>query len=385
MNKGLNQYYTDQVYSDYLVKELSNPFPLSVADLGFGEGSLLHAAKKRWNHLKLIGVDIDLLNVKKANEGKFIDAIHYDGFNPDLPDTITEKYGNIDLLVSNPPFFFKTVDQRIRTILKKADLWDYISAKSKKIPAELVFLAQNIRLLNNENELGIILPAGLVSGEKWLYVREHLFEEFNVSKVIQLPTNSFKRTDAQTFIVIMSKSQPLRAEIELSHVQFDKTISISRADAICRADYSFYQKNEINLDKIFISPHRFSIYRGNTTHKQLLASAKHFIHTNQLPKEPTVLKLPTYTFGQANVAIPGDILIARVGRRCVGRVAVVEEGTLPISDCVIVVRPVDENARKKIWEKLRSESSKQILESMALGVGAKYLTHTLVKDFLSNV
>ncbi len=385
MNKGLNQYYTNQVYSDHLVKELSSPFPLSVADLGFGEGSLLHAARKRWNHLKLIGVDIDLLNVEKANKSKFIDAIHYDGFNPDLPDTITEKYGNIDLLVSNPPFFFKSIDENIRTILKKSGLWTCISVKSKKVPAELVFLAQNIRLLNKQSELGIILPAGLVSGEKWVSLREYLFGEFNISKVIQLPTNSFKRTDAQTFILIMNKSEPARTEIELSHVLYDKTISISRADAVCRADYSFYNRTEINSDKLYISPQQFSIYRGNTTHKRLLASAKYFIHTNQLPKEPASLRLPNYTFGQSNLATAGDILLARVGRRCIGRVAVVERGTLPISDCVIVIRPTDDHARKKIWEKLRSESSKQILESMSLGVGAKYLTHSLIKDFLSNV
>ena len=385
MNKGLNQYYTNQVYSDHLVKELSSPFPLSVADLGFGEGSLLHAARKRWNHLKLIGVDIDLLNVEKANKSKFIDAIHYDGFNPDLPDTITEKYGNIDLLVSNPPFFFKSIDENIRTILKKSGLWTCISVKSKKVPAELVFLAQNIRLLNKQSELGIILPAGLVSGEKWVSLREYLFGEFNISKVIQLPTNSFKRTDPQTFILIMNKSEPARTEIELSHVLYDKTISISRADAVCRADYSFYNRTEINSDKLYISPQQFSIYRGNTTHKRLLASAKYFIHTNQLPKEPASLRLPNYTFGQSNLATAGDILLARVGRRCIGRVAVVERGTLPISDCVIVIRPTDDHARKKIWEKLRSESSKQILESMSLGVGAKYLTHSLIKDFLSNV
>lgn len=317
MNKGLNQYYTNQVYSDHLVKELSSPFPLSVADLGFGEGSLLHAARKRWNHLKLIGVDIDLLNVEKANKSKFIDAIHYDGFNPDLPDTITEKYGNIDLLVSNPPFFFKSIDENIRTILKKSGLWTCISVKSKKVPAELVFLAQNIRLLNKQSELGIILPAGLVSGEKWVSLREYLFGEFNISKVIQLPTNSFKRTDAQTFILIMNKSEPARTEIELSHVLYDKTISISRADAVCRADYSFYNRTEINSDKLYISPQQFSIYRGNTTHKRLLASAKYFIHTNQLPKEPASLRLPNYTFGQSNLATAGDILLARVGRRCI--------------------------------------------------------------------
>ena len=183
----------------------------------------------------------------------------------------------------------------------------------------------------------------------------------------------------------MNKSEPARTEIELSHVLYDKTISISRADAVCRADYSFYNRTEINSDKLYISPQQFSIYRGNTTHKRLLASAKYFIHTNQLPKEPASLRLPNYTFGQSNLATAGDILLARVGRRCIGRVAVVERGTLPISDCVIVIRPTDDHARKKIWEKLRSESSKQILESMSLGVGAKYLTHSLIKDFLSNV
>jgi len=80
----------------------------------------------------------------------------------------------------------------------------------------------------------------------------------------------------------------------------------------------------------------------------------------------------------------GDILLARVGSRCVGRVIYVNKGSLPISDCVIVIRAKNKKIRTKIWRKLCSSHFQEFLNSSILGVGPKYITHNIVKEFLTN-
>lgn len=153
-----------------------------------------------------------------------------------------------------------------------------------------------MRLLNSTNELGIILPAGLISGERWAQLREQLFNRFNFRKIIQLPTNSFKNTDAQTFIATIDKRCESSNKIELSHILHEKIISVGRHDAVNRADYNFYQGLITEKKPEPISEEYFSIFWGKTPHLDLRDSAKHYIHTSQLPKTPSELNLPQYEF-----------------------------------------------------------------------------------------
>lgn len=178
----LNQYYTEKAYGDELVKKLTLTSPKQALDIGFGSGNLLRAAKRRWNDLDLIGIDIDYRNVQKEEKFKEINAIELNGFNPSLPEMIINRFGKIDLLLCNPPYFSHQFDSTTKTILRAVGLLDCLSNKLKEIPAELIFLAQNLRLLSENSELGIILPAGLISGERWKNVRGYLFSNYQVSK-----------------------------------------------------------------------------------------------------------------------------------------------------------------------------------------------------------
>jgi hypothetical protein len=382
----LNQYYTESVYSNLLVSNLITPAPSQAIDLGFGAGDLLHAAKRRWENLNLIGVDIDQFNVAHANNSTSIKALHYDGFNPDLPEVILEKYGNIDLLVSNPPYFAKEVDANSRLILKKVGLNGCITRSSKKLPAELIFLAQNLRLLVSNSELGIILPSGLISGEKWIGLREYLFSEFNVSKIIQLPVNSFRKTDAQAFILILNQSKKDDSQFtELSHVSHQKLFNISVKEAIHRADFNYYHSCSRGFETSGLDESEFFITRGNTPHSELKYFAKHYIHTTEMLSQPSSFSLPNYEFKNSRRAIEGDILLARVGRRCLGRVARVKNGSFPVSDCIIIIRPTSTFSGEKIWKKLSSSNAQRDLYDLSLGVGAKYITHSIIKDYLLHV
>lgn len=383
----LNQYYTEFEQSSSLINHMNSSSPKLALDLGCGVGSLLHAAKNRWANLKLIGVDIDPLNIIKANSSKIIQALLLDGFSLDLPDILEDKYGAIDLLVSNPPYYVTELDHNKRKILEKAGLDHCITRSTKKIPAELIFLAQNLRLLKNNGEIGIILPAGLISGERWKQLRLFLFKNYRVPKIIQLPKNCFKKTDAQTFIVLISQKEKAdsNSTIEVLDIQKNHSYRIGLDEAVERADFQFYHEMHTSKDGgIKVSNQDFSIYRGSLSHKELKKLGCEYIHTTNL------LKIPSQIYGGyapldiGNHAVKGDILVARVGTRCIGRVAVLQEGNLPLSDCVICIRPKDKMTRINIWEKLTSNKAISFFQNSAYGVSAKYLTHSLIVNFLTN-
>jgi len=378
---NLQQFYTQYRYSEYLVNNLAIDSPKNAFDLGFGDGGLLLATKRRWETINLIGADIDVTNISVAHSKNQIDAFEFDGFRPDLPEIISKKYGEIDLLVSNPPYYSCKVNQNITSVLKEAGLSQCISKSSQKIPAELVFLAQNLRLLTDNGELGIILPAGLISGERWRETRELLFNGYNVKRIIQLPTRSFIKTEAQTFILIISRKKNSDSTV-LSHVDYDEEIEIKLSDASGRADYSYYQQQKNNHLDYQLSESDFSIFRGSLSHDQLKASYRGFIHTTHLKNTAIELILPEAPSVKGKNVIPGDIVVGRVGRRCLGRVAIIKSGIVPISDCVIVVRAKSSQVREYIWHKLKAHTAKNTFYDMSLGVGAKYLTHKIVSDFI---
>lgn len=381
----LNQYYTEELYGDRLVNSLNIQSPNLALDLGFGAGGLLYAARRRWSSISLIGIDVDKKNILNAKRDSLIEALELNGFSADLPEIIGDKYGLIDLLVSNPPYFSKDLDFESKKILRCSGLLECISNRTKNVPAELIFLAQNLRLLSDNGEIGIILPAGLVSGEKWQGLREFLFNEYHISNVIQLPINSFKGTDAQTFILVISKlKSPPSNVVSISHVLKNSNFNISVNDAVSRADFQYYESKRGFKGASELYSGDFSIFRGNRSHKVLKESVDYFIHTTEMPFTPQSTNLMFKPVMGINNVVEGDILIARVGRRCLGRALYVMQGSIPISDCIIAIRPNNKKIGSLIWEKISSSDGVDYLKNTSLGVGAKYVTHHSINEFLIN-
>jgi len=378
----LNQYYTQNIYGDALIQSLSISSPKIALDLGFGAGDLLHAARRRWKDLNLIGVDIDRQNIIKANSGKLIKTLELNGFELALPQLISEKFGSIDLLISNPPYFSCDLNHTNKKILHEIGLLDCISKNLNKIPAELIFLAQNLRLLSKSGELGIILPAGLISGQKWQPIREFLLSNYQVTNVIQLPVDSFKKTDAQTFIITLKHRDNNVGHVRLSNTSETSIFNISKSQAILRADYNYYKTAQSLINPKIFTNEEFRIFRGNKSHNVLSLSNYEHVHTTHMPTTPIRMNLLGNRVVGEKIATTGDILIARVGRRCIGRVAIVETGQAIVSDCIIVISPKNKLISEAIWNIVSSVDFKNYLVSAAFGVGAKYITYKIIMDYL---
>ena len=75
----------------------------------------------------------------------------------------------------------------------------------------------------------------------------------------------------------------------------------------------------------------------------------------------------------AQLAQPGDILLARVGRNLHNRLALVVHGSCVISDCIFALRATQEH-RERLYRFLESDAGQRALATSAHGVAARFLS-----------
>jgi hypothetical protein len=260
------------------------------------------------------------------------------------------------------------------------------SLRLKRLTSDIVFLAQNLIMLKTGGELGIILPDSIFNGHEFCYLREDLLRETKINGIIQLPDKIFFKTEARTHILLLEKSKKSNPFITLyksnEQGELETPIYISKDDALQRMDYSYYhwKTQQKHIDSCScLGDLGVEIRRGRSSKRDLEKSGVKFFHTSSFPGPNQSVKLENFSLVGEVHSKPGDLLISRVGKRCVGRVTFVEAGIQPISDCIYRLRaPVE--FREILWKALASTEGKKWLEVHAHGVCSRCLSK---KDLLT--
>ncbi|MCD6271476.1 MAG: N-6 DNA methylase [Deltaproteobacteria bacterium] len=381
----IGQYFTVQSVSDMMVSMFQQDIPNRVIDLGVGHGSLLYAAYSRYNKADFYAADIDKKVISKISERlPFVNALHIDGLSKGLSKQMKLKIGSVDIAVCNPPYFRLEKTTQIKNLFKKTGLNN--SMNLIKVSSDIVFLAQNLQMLKKSGELGIILPDSVFTGHEFVGLREDLLTNHNIRGIIQLPDKIFKKTEARTHIMLMEKCGSVQEEIPLFHSDFSgntgTAIKISADELLYRMDYSYYawkKQNKYSDVTITLEDLNVEIKRGHKTKKYLQGKNIPFFHTTSFPSNiKTKVNLENGPVFDDIFAEPGDILIARVGKRCIGKVTMVNSGKQVISDCVYRVRS-PKKYRNRIFRELISGKGQQWLRVIAHGVCAQVISK---KDLL---
>jgi type I restriction enzyme M protein len=369
----------------------------TVLDLGSGDGALAAQASIRWREACIHTVDIDEQAGcrRLADLGGMTFKHHVgDALDYKLHERIGLKLGSACAAVCNPPYIRPRWQRHFGSILEEAGLSDVLP-KLGDAPADLLFIAQNLRYLRPGGRLGLIVPDGLISGERYRTFRSRLLERHCIHEVIELPISVFRYTEAKAHILVVSKeaspTQTTAVRRLNANGKLSSAIMIGRDEGERRLDYShILTKNRAALVARQTDELRSmveTIARGTYS-----SSDRHYLafpvaHTTDLRKEvknlPTSLALEK---GQLSlvagpVAQPGDIVIARVGRNLHEKVAMVARGRYAISDCIFLIRP-KAGRGKQILDFLRSEYGREALAATAHGVGAKFITATALSDLL---
>lgn len=401
------RYYTSPSVSASLVGRIQSAMPKLVLELGSGSGSLCTAAAKRWKDAKLVTVDVDcgaprhLCSSKQGPRPKHTHFVH-DVLDEALSDRIGLQLGSVDVALCNPPYVRPRWKSDFGKILEGAGLSGALGSLLDA-GADLLFLAQNLRLLRNNGKLGLILPDGLVTAERFSRVRKTLLRQHLVEQVVQLPRGVFKGTEAQTYLVVLAKSAGETGQVLLKQMCADGRISapikVDQDDAVKRLDYSYYASRPASRSShgdgnmpISFRQVLTDVVRGSICSSRIRAFPTPVFHLSDFSEplgEGTVRVVPKFfalssraaqrVAGDAHFAIPGDILLARVGRSLANQVALVVHGPCVISDCIFALRATDDH-RERLYRFLESDLGRLALGSSAHGVAAKFVSKTNLFD-----
>ena len=399
------RYYTSNFVSNVLVNTMGCISPKVIVELGSGKGSIALEAAKRWNASKFITVDMDPLAITQLNGLKNVkNHTHHiqDALDDSLAERIGLNFGSADVGLCNPPFVRPKWRASFGNILEQAGLSGSLNSIADA-GADILFIAQNLRLLRKFGKLGLILPDGLITGEKYKGVRSVLMKDHFLEQVIQLPRRVFTNTEAQAYLLVLSKDYGETQSIVLKSMsgngQLSSPINVTPDEAKRRLDYSFHllkknEKEKIGLKKghISIGDITQSLVRGSLCSNQLESIDLPVFHLGDFPSR---------AHGQMDSSVPskfiqsrkklkslphnikiaekGDILLARIGRNLQDKVCSVKQTGCVISDCVYALR-VAPSYRELVISYLNSEIGKQAIAASSHGVGAKYLARS---DLLS--
>lgn len=369
------QYYTPSAQSETLIELLPPKANLrsvkTVFDLGAGRGDLLAAAGMRWPKAKLYAVDIDGDNIATMQirfpKARCIatDALHYD-----LPRRLGLDEASADIAVANPPYGALQNEPDALKLLQHVGLADVVS--HKRLNREIVFLAQNLRMLRTGGALVAIVPEGLGSCIHFGEFRAALMQRHGLFKAVELAPNTFAGTEAKTLALFMIKGGDSHSLTWTSATGCNVELSPDQVQN--RLDGHFHQLRgstgstlaDIDAD----------IRRGNITHADGRKLGGTIFHTTHFQAHPTgLIRLPKRQsiVGTGLLAGKGDILMARVGTRCIGRVGWVKSGAALVTDCVYRIR-VKPELQRQVFDALRSEQGQLWLNTAAHGTCAQLVS-----------
>ena len=387
---NLAQHFTPNPYASLLVQEMcpftSSNKDISGVDLGAGSGALLYSATQRWKEASFYGVDISLSlleTIKKhfpSVQFRCLDLLSKKSLKSKI---LTDLAESRDLAVCNPPFLNYRNDEFFRDLCRKVNLKD--CCKMSVVTSDIIFLLHNLRLLKKGGTLGIILPDGLITGKNFRVLRQSLLSNHRIEGVIQLPDNSFPGIEVRTHILILRKDMTPAADVKIMQAGAGITngeleVEVSALEQ--RMDYSYWHWKLIatNAKTLTLAEIGADIHRGTRPRAFFENSGIDYVHTTGLPTAAKRINLRRSKYLGFRMAETQDILTTRVGKRCIGRVMLVNKGNLPITDCIYRIR-VPKRWVNEVWGSLISDKARDWFSAHSHGVCAQVISKSDLLNF----
>ena len=387
---NLAQHYTPNPYASLLVQEMY-PFTgsdkdINGVDLGAGRGALLHSAIQTWKEARFFGVDVSpsLLETIRQHfpsvQFSCLDLLSKMSLKSKILTDLSESR---DIAVCNPPFLNYHKDELFRDLCRTVNLKDCY--KMPVVTSDVIFLLHNLRLLKKGGTLGIILPDGLITGKNFRVLRQSLLSNHQIEAVIQLPDNSFPGIEVRTHILILRKDMTPAANVRVMQagagiINGELEVEVSALEQRMDFSYWHWKLTATNVKTLTLAEIGADIHRGTRPRTFFENSGIDYVHTTGLPTAAKRINLRRSKYLGFRMAETQDILTARVGKRCIGRVMLVNKGNLPITDCIYRIR-VPKRWVNEVWRSLISDKARDWFSAHSHGVCAQVISKSDLLNF----
>ncbi len=387
---NLAQHFTPNPHANLLVRAMcpftSNSKDISGVDLGAGRGALLYSATQTWKEASFLGVDIcqSLLDTIKqhfpAVQFRHLDLLGKKSIKSRILENLSESH---DIAVCNPPFMNHRNDKLFRDLCRIANLKN--CHKMSVVTSDVIFLLHNLRLLKKGGTLGIILPDGLITGKNFQVLRQSLLSNHRIEAVIQLPDNSFFGIEARTHILILRKDMTSPENVKVMQAGADSItgkLEVEVSGLEQRMDYSYWHWKlaASRTGTLTLAEIGADIHRGTRSRTFFENSGVEYFHTTGLPVNAGPVNLQRSSSSGFRMAESHDILTARVGKRCIGRVALVNKGNLPITDCIYRIR-IPKFWINQVWRSFNSDKARDWFLAHSHGICAQVISKSDLLNF----
>lgn len=382
-----SQFFTQQLIASALVDMVPTKGVNKILDLGIGDGALSIAALDRFSNAKVDAIDIDSdICVKYQN--KLSNKINvYLGDVLCAEDLSVLQQGVYDLAVCNPPYGTIKKTEGFNTLFTQIGFDGCVELKS--ISKDLIFLCHCLNYVRTGGWVAIILPDGILSRKDYKLFRKCLLTNHCVERIVQMPEKAFSSTEATTHILIVEKEGIPKDKIPVSVMNFDGTITseclVDRENLIERMDYSFciWSKNSLLKSSNITIP--IEIKRGSFSYCDLKKMKSPYLHSTDF-KDGQVISFTNFDYNTTSkvIAHPGDIIMCRVGKRCVGKVAMIADGTILLSDCLYRIS-VPKKYQSLLFDRLCSHVTKEWISAVAHGVCSRVISKLDLSNYITSI
>ncbi|MCZ4305298.1 methyltransferase [Zoogloeaceae bacterium G21618-S1] len=375
----LGQVFTPQPIAALLAESIlvDASEALRVLDLGAGKGALAKAVLERNASATATLVEIDKTNVP-ALEAVFPSRTTV--IQSDVLKRTWQSPIHADLIVSNPPYSTIPSTPELEEILAVSGL-SFPVGGGEWIRGDVAFLARAWELAERGTHIGLIVAAPMIRDSAYRILRRRLVGELRGLCVTQLDEGTFQNAQVRAFMIAGQRTAHRRRNVLLRKAKADGTIideiEISYSAATTSLDIDYHQAlKRINVRADTISDTLASIgasiTRGSRSQREFERLGLRAFHTTDFPGAIEEVFLKGSAHNTFHSARQGDILIPRVGTRCLVRQARVSGGAGLFTDCIYRLS-VDQRNHARVWKTLSSSFGAEWRIMNASGSCAKHL------------
>lgn len=351
-------------------------------ELGVGTGRIAEACIALRSASSYLGVEIDS---KLALRAPNLNGLQIEQGDVLSPASLAHLLGGqlFDRTTGNPPFGLHALGDECRDRL--ANLCPGLELSGRWVPLDLYFLLESLARLKPGGEAAFVVASSIAEDARLRAFRANLIQTASEVECYELPERAFGwKAQVQTYLLVARFGrQPCRGvkvgRLAPGSLDVESSSEVSPAAAIERLDFAFHEFSEMNRalrdssGTSSLADLGTDIIRGSRTKAQFDHLQISSFHTSDLPRVEPEVHFDLADDHGFNFAQPGDILIARVGTRCLDRHAIVATGRRHYTEAVFRIRvPRPNHARVAKW--MVSEAGAQWRRAAATGTCAKHLT-----------